>query len=177
MRILTIASLVFVVSAVPASAETPSGPFVGAGVTLDNYNGSGEIEGLGGVSGVGGTLFAGYDLPLNPKLFVGVEGNIDLATADATVLGEPVEADWGWGLSGRAGYMINSTTALYARGGYARERAEVSLDNFWLDGIRYGAGLETKLTDKISLRSEFTQFNFEDHVTNNQVQLGLSYRF
>src|SRR3546814_3333697 len=64
------------------------------------------------------TLFRSYDMPLGNAAFAGVEGNIDLNTADA--LG--IEAKWGWGVSGRAGLMVNDSTGVYGRVGYQRNK-------------------------------------------------------
>ncbi len=161
----------------PAHAEEFSGPFVGTGLTFDNYSGSGDAEGIGGVSGIGGTAYAGYDYKINDRIFIGAEANADFASADADVVGIPVESEWGWGVSGRLGYKINDKTALYTRAGYARQRVQLDGEKFWLDAIRYGGGLETFISDKIAVRAEYSQFNAESNVTNNQVTAGLLYRF
>ena len=160
-------------------AEDFSGPYIGAGVTLDNVQGSGDVEGLG-ASGIGGTVFAGYDLALGQNAFVGLEANADLNTADVeldTDELETVEADWGWGVGGRIGYKLNASTALFARVGYARNRVSADDVSAWADGVRYGVGLQTSLTQNVSLRAEFSQFNYEADVINNQAALSLSYGF
>lgn len=158
--------------ATPAMAEDFAGPYVGAGVTLDNIQGSGDLEGFG-VSGVGGTVFAGYDLPLGEKAFAGVEANADLNTADVSGL----EAKWGWGIGARAGFKLNDSTALYGRVGYARNRISFGGDSDWGKGVRYGVGVQTGLTEQLSLRAEFSQFNYESDIINNQGSLSLSYGF
>ena len=45
------------------------------------------------------------------------------------------------------------------------------------DAVRYGAGLETSVSQNVSLRAEFSQYNFESDVINNQVSVALSYGF
>jgi outer membrane immunogenic protein len=172
MRYLIAAAALCVAFATPAMADDFAGPYVGVGVTLDNVQGSGALEGFG-MSGVGGTAFAGYDVPLGANAFVGVEGNLDLNSADA----QGVQADWGWGVGGRVGYKLNSSTALYARGGYARDRVSAAGVHAWGDGVRYGLGVQTALTRKVSLRAEFSQFNYEHDLINNQGALSLSYGF
>lgn len=163
--------------AAPAHADEFSGPHAGVAMTLDNVQSSGKYEGAG-FSGVGVSGFAGYDVALTPSVFAGVEANIDGYTADDD-LGD--QARWGWGISGRLGAKVNDTTGLYARVGYARaegryDNGEVRLSH-WFDGVRYGAGVETKLTDAVSLRAEFSQFNYEKNLINNQGTLGVSYHF
>lgn len=162
--------------AAPASAEVLSGPHAGIAMTVDNIQGSGSNEGLG-FSGVGVSGFAGYDMPLTSNVFAGVEANIDAYTADDAVN----DAKWGWGVSGRLGTKLNDSTGLYARVGYARTKVGyddgVVSDHQWLDGVRYGAGIETKVTDSVALRAEFTQFNFEKDVVNNQALVGVVFGF
>src|SRR3546814_10240238 len=90
MNKFVVASLAAAIVASPAAAAPFQGAYAGVAATLDNVQGSGALEGFG-ANGVGGSLFAGYDMPLGNAAFAGVEGNIDLNTADA--LG--IEAKWG----------------------------------------------------------------------------------
>ena len=172
MRLVAL-SLAAALVATPAMAEDFAGPYVGAGVTLDNFQGSGSLEGIG-FSGLGGTVFAGYDMPLGESAFAGVEANADVNSAD---LDGAIDADWAWGAGARLGYKLNESTALYGRVGYARTRLSSGGTHQWLDGVRYGVGLQTGLTEQLSLRAEVTQINFEDDLINNQGALTLSYGF
>jgi len=172
LKIIEIAAAAAAVIATPALAADFAGPYVGAGITLDNIQGSGALDGLG-FSGAGATGFAGYNIGLGGSGFAGVEANIDLNTADIA----GVEAKWGWGVGARLGYKLNDSTALYARAGYARNKIEVLGSSGWGDGVRYGAGLETGVTDHMSLRAEFTQTNYESDLINNQGTLGLVFGF
>lgn len=173
MKIYFAAAAAALLVAAPAQAAEFAGPYVGLGLNLDNVQGSGDLEGAG-FNGVGGTVFAGYDLPVSSGVFVGAEANIDLYTAD---LDDVIEADWGWGISGRLGTTVNDSTAIYARVGYARARLKSDIDSAWGDGVRYGAGIETSVSENLSLRAEITQFNFEDDLINNQAGVAVSYRF
>ncbi|MGE4432212.1 MAG: outer membrane protein [Sphingobium sp.] len=174
---------VFVVAAVsavvaiaaPASARDFNGGYVGVAATLDNIQGSGDAEGIG-FSGVGVSGFAGYDVPVSANVFVGVEGNVDVYTADEDNLLD-TKAKWGWGVSGRLGTKVNDSTGLYARVGYARAKGTDVFGKYWLDGVRYGAGVETRVTDSLSLRAEFSQFNFEQSLINNQGTIGVVFGF
>lgn len=162
--------------ATPAMAEDFAGPYIGLGVTLDNAQGSGDAEGLG-VSGLGATAFAGYDVSLGTDSFIGLEANVDLNTADYEDDVNEIEADWGWGIGARFGFKLNPSTALFARGGYARNRVSFDDEHEWGDGVRYGVGVQTALNRNLSLRAEVSQFNYEDDVINNQATLSLSYGF
>ena len=173
MKTYFVAAVAALAVAAPASATEFAGPYIGAGVNLDNIQGSGSAEGIG-FNGVGGTVFAGYDLPVSPIAFVGVEANADLYSAD---IGNSLEADWGWGISGRLGAKINDATALYARVGYAQARLEALGDGEWFEGVRYGAGIETAVSAQLSLRAELTQINYEADLINNQAGVAVSYRF
>ena len=176
MRKFVLALAASAAFATPAAAEDFTGPYIGLGVTLDNVQGSGEAEGLG-ISGIGGTVFTGYDVALGTSAFVGVEVNADLNTADYDDGVNEIEADWGWGIGARVGYKLNESTALFVRGGYARNRVSVDDVGGWGDGVRYGVGVQTALTEKLSLRAEFSQFNYEQDLINNQGALSLSYGF
>ncbi|PTQ12166.1 hypothetical protein CLG96_06315 [Sphingomonas oleivorans] len=167
-----IAAVAVAGAATAAQASDFNGPFIGGGATLDNVNGSGEFEGIG-ADGVGGTAFLGYDLPLG-RAFVGAEANIDLNTADA----QGFEAKWGWGVSARAGYRIQDTTGIYGRIGY--QRSKVGAEGFgsaWGDGIRFGGGVETGITDSTSLRFELNHVNYESDLKNNQAVVGVVFGF
>jgi len=176
MRKFVLALAASAAFATPAMAEDFAGPYVGLGVTLDNVQGSGNAEGLG-VSGLGATAFAGYDIALGKSSFIGVEANVDVNSADYEDATTEVEADWGWGIGARLGYKLNDSTALFVRGGYARNRVSVNNFSAWGDGVRYGVGVQTALNQNLSLRAEVSQFNYEQDVINNQAALSLSYGF
>ncbi len=169
-----------VVAVAPASARDFNGGYAGVALSLDNVQTSGSFEGIG-FSGVGVSGFAGYDVPLSTNVFAGVEANIDGYTADADQLGTEIDAKWGWGVSARLGTKLNDSTGVYARVGYARAKLGyddgVTSFSEWGDGVRYGAGLETAVTDSLSLRAEFSQINFEDDLINNQGTVGVVFAF
>lgn len=173
MKFYVLAAAVSAVVAVaPASARDFNGGYAGVALALDNFQGSGSAEGIG-FSGVGASGFAGYDVPLSTNVFAGVEANIDVNTADVDGL---IDAKWGWGVSGRLGTKLNDSTGLYARVGYAREKLSAG-GSSWFDGVRYGAGIETAVTENVSVRAEFSQFNYESDLINNQGTLGVVFSF
>lgn len=169
LRTLLIAAATFGIAASAHAAGV--GPYVGGAVTHDSFGGSGALEGLG-LNGAGASVFAGYNMPLTNG-FVGVEGNIDLNTADA----DDVEAKWGWGIGARAGLNLSDSTAAYVRAGYQRTKAEAAGVSDWGDGVRFGGGLETALSDTAALRFEYNHTNYEADLVNNQALVGIVFGF
>ena len=157
------AAAVAAVASAPAFAAN-SGPYIGVGVTDDNVAGGGDLEGSG-INGVGGTVFAGYDMPLSENTFVGVEANFDLASAkygdDATY---SEEVDNMWGATARLGVNLNDGVALYGRVGYQRGRASVTLLNEKVsesrDGLRFGGGIEAAVSEQVSVRAEYNRTHY-----------------
>src|SRR5690606_41820456 len=106
MRKFVLALAASAAFATPAMAEDFAGPYVGLGVTLDNVQGSGNAEGLG-VSGLGATAFAGYDIALGRSSVSGIEANVDVNSADYEDSTTEVGDDWGGGIGARLGYKRN----------------------------------------------------------------------
>lgn len=171
MKKLLVAAAFAALSVAPAHAQF-AGPYVGAAATMDNVHLTGDFEGFG-VTGIGGTAFAGYDVNFG-STFAGVEANIDLNTADVE---DVAEAKWGWGVSGRFGFTVNKSTGVYGRVGYQRNKVEVLGFSDWGDGVRFGGGVETAIATKAALRFEFSHVDYEQDVANNQVQAGVLFRF
>ncbi|BBE36152.1 hypothetical protein SmB9_38100 [Sphingosinicella microcystinivorans] len=78
----------------------------------------------------------------------------------------------GWGASARAGFKINDATGLYGRSA-TRQQDQRRRREAWGDGVRFGGGVETAISDTASLRAEFNHVNFEDDVINNQGVIGV----
>ncbi len=158
-----IAAAVAAVAAAPALAAN-SGPYIGVGVTHDNVSTGGDIEGAG-INGIGGTVFAGYDLPLSENTFAGVEVNFDLASAKYGEDAEyALEADHVFGVTARLGANLNDSVALYGRVGYQRGRASQVIEGEKIsesrDGLRFGAGMEAAVSEMISVRAEYNRTHF-----------------
>lgn len=171
IKFFGVAAVALMVAA-PAYASDFAGPYVGVGATVDNVNGSGVLEGFG-AAGAGATVFGGYDMTIGGT-FIGLEGNIDLSTADAA----GIKAKWGWGLGGRFGVKINETTGAYVRGGYQRNKiGATGLGSSWGDGLRIGGGVETGVSQNLSLRAEFNHVNYESDLINNQGVVALVFGF
>lgn len=172
--------------ATPAMAEPFAGPYVGAEVGVDNY----EVKeaGIDGLSanGIVGGVYAGYDVALGANAFAGIEANASLSGAKATyddgVDVARIKARESYGATARLGYMLNDSTALYGRAGWANTKFKASVNGVSAgsdsdDALVLGAGVETRIGSKASLRVEYTRVDYSDLVKNNQVRAGVGYRF
>lgn len=195
MRTVSISAAVAALAVSAPALAANSGAYVGTGVTHDNFASSADLEGIGS-NGLGVTIYAGYDLPVSENAFVGVEANFDLGSAK---VGEDVDGsfklDNAFGASARAGYNLNSSTALYGRVGFQRSRTTERADTEKLstsrNGLRLGAGLETALSEQLSLRAEYNRTSYgltklkkldlganqKGGFNNNQFSIGLSFGF
>lgn len=185
MRFVILAAAAAAV-ATPAMAEPFAGPYVGAEVGLDNYEVKDTgIDGLSG-NGIVGGVYAGYDMPLGTNLFAGVEVNASLSGAKSTyddgVDVARVKARETYGASARLGYMLNDSTALYGRAGWANTKFKASLNGVSAgsdhdDALVLGAGVETRLGAATSLRLEYNRVDYSDFIKNNQIKAGVGFRF
>lgn len=178
--------------ATPAMAAN-SGPYIGVGVTHDNISGGGAIEGTG-MSGIGGTVFAGYDLPVSENAFAGVEVNFDLASAKVGDDVDSFEADHKFGVSARLGFNVSEGVALYGRVGYQRGRASTTIDSVKTsesrDGLLLGGGIEATVSEGVAVRAQYGRTHFYPNaaekaafapekvgLNNDQFQLAVVYGF
>lgn len=176
----------------PAMAETFAGPYVGVEVGLDNFEAKGRdlfaagdrYDGLSG-NGVVGGIYAGYDYPVNGKLFAGVEVNASLSSAkisyDDTVDSAHIKAKESFGASARLGAMLNDNTAVYGRAGWVNTKLKADVNGFsdsdHNNALTLGGGLETRVGANTSLRVEYTYADYNDFVKNNQIRAGVGFRF
>ncbi len=202
----------------PASRPaTWSGPYLGVslGGGVGNHDSTYSAGGapVAGVNGVGGEGFViegslGYDAQVGGNLVVGVLGDIYWSnvgsSAFAVMGGTRVDADldaqWGFDLLARAGITVNATTLLYALGGYSWEKFEASFvatpggfagrDTESFHGWTAGGGIETKLTDSVSLKAEYRYTRLGDATyavpgggalrvepSTHSARVGINYRF
>jgi outer membrane immunogenic protein len=166
-----------------------------------------NLPDLGG-EGFVGSLQAGYSQQFD-KFILGAQidgtwGNIENDTS-ISVAGQSLDYTLAmsnmYTLSLRGGYLVNPETQMYGLIGYSRgsfdgdltSSAGIGLNadySFEMDGVTLGAGLETLVTDAISLGIEYRMTQFEDYNlisagvnsvdldTNVQtVQVFMNYRF
>lgn len=146
----------------PALAAN-EGAYAGVGITHDNVATGGDLEGVG-FNGIGGTVFAGYKIPVGEKTYAAVEVNFDIMSAKVGDDTDSVKANHSFGASALLGYNLNDSTSLFGRIGYQRGRETTTIDSEKFaanrSGLRFGAGLETKLTESLSLRGEYSRTHY-----------------
>jgi outer membrane immunogenic protein len=142
--------------------------------------------GFDGFGGEGGalTIGGGYDYQFAPKFVAGLLIDYTMHGADTDLdlnIGNLVTANVGFGLDnelsvgGRLGYLVTPATLIYGSVGYSRielddARLRVNIDGLGsfgtrvassgsIDGFFLGAGIETKVTDNISLKLDYRYTN------------------
>lgn len=144
---------------------------------------SASFDGLGSAGGFG-TLTIGGDYQLQPRIVIGAFGEYDFESlgseATLNVPGNSLSAHADINVNGKAsvgariGYLVSPGTLLYVSAGYSR----ISLSDLKLtvtgsnpditatvnvpslSGVFIGAGAETMLTERISVRGEFRYTDF-----------------
>jgi outer membrane immunogenic protein len=140
-----------------------------------------------------GGLYLGYDQLVTPNIVLGLEAGLSAATKDRLERSESgaivtIDPKYSLELSGRAGYLLDPATLIYARGGYANLRVAtkqtgkdgVLQQRSNLDGWMAGAGIERLLTSNVSTRLEYRYSDFNGNgsdMKRHQVLFGASYRF
>lgn len=199
--IMLVATTILSTTMVAASAHAAPfrGPYVGleAGIGRDKVGRAatdlGDIRGDHGRTSFTGGVFAGYDVTIAPRVVIGGELTLDASAGDSingSAGGEAAVLDPKRQISvtGRAGYLIDSETLVYARGGYTNVRASVSTNSpngalgrsRELDGWTLGAGAERQLSSTISARVEYRYSDLSQgrgSVDRHQVLAALAYHF
>ena len=201
--------------ATAAQAEPFSGIYAGVEAGMDNYELSADLDGgafdptldganiaLDGLSGDGivGGAFLGYQASFDGGLFVAAEGFGSFSDADMSLsvsdgvdtIGITAKAKETYGVAGKLGFRVNTSTGVYARLGWINTKFETTLDDGidtitvgeTEDGIQYGAGLETMIGPRTSLRFEYVRSDYGSADLGNGVSLqndafrsGLAFRF
>lgn len=186
--------------ATSAHADTWSGPSVGVqgGWTHNSVNDPTTAVGPTDLhankdSGTVGA-FVGYDYKLAPRVVVGAQAELNFPfsgriTDGATTIQPKRSID----LSVRAGYLVDPSTLLYARGGYVNQREHTYTDatvpayygrgnqNGWM----LGAGVERAITPNVTGRLEYRYTDLADghgypesgKWDRHQVLAGVAYHF
>lgn len=168
----------------PEVGKAWNGFYVGAGLGVDamtrdltldapGVGVSGRLEGLGG-GDVGGTVIAGYDHRMGPRLVLGLYGLLDWSSqtteVSASAFGQTASADLlaldrSWTIGARAGMLLASDVLGYVLAGYthtefsdARLSAtgqSVTLRFPSFKGLTIGGGFEKLISHNLSLRAEY----------------------
>lgn len=126
-----------------------------------------EFDGFGS-NGLMGGAFLGYNQQLGSRFVVGVEGHASGTTISNRLsmnsMGS-IETGTDWSLSARlrGGVLVNPATLIYAYGGYGRnwmyteisDGVDSERGDFQVDAVEFGGGVETFVTEKVSVRGEY----------------------
>lgn len=210
MNKLTVISAISAIAMIPsaANADNFSGPYVGVEAGFDNFEikaddldivgGEVSADGLS-ANGIAGGFHAGWDFDLGGA-FAGVEAMVSSSDAGLIVSGTDgvdegrlsLRARGSYGFAGRVGARIGEDTGVYAKLGWMNTRIRGRIEENGVgvsasDGqsaMVYGAGIQTFISEAISLRGEFTMADFGSadigdgvKVDNTAIRLGLSYNF
>lgn len=192
-----------VARAADAIDEIPSAPEAVETVPASNWEGAyvgGKLTHQWGKTkmnkdydarGFGGGVYTGYNKQ-DGQIVYGVEADMNYSGIEKSYKG--VEADQGLNgsLRARLGYDLNPAM-VYATGGLAATNMEVtdktSDSNKTLLGVTLGAGVETKITESITARTEYRFTNYQTQTFNldsgatdrglkeHQVNVGLGLKF
>ena len=153
------------------------GGALGAGAVVHQLNADigadVEFNGLGG-EGIFGELNGGYDYDFGSWVAgVQVDGRYSGISTDLNLggLGISVDADYGFDVIARAGVKLNESTLAYALAGYSWQHFNIDIpsvvgvgDVDWdSSGFSVGGGLETAVTENVSVNLEYRYSQFADH--------------
>lgn len=175
MNKIIIASATILLMSVTAHAD---GAFDGFYAGIDGMYNNTKIDGEKDGS-FSGRANAGYGKTFN-KVYLGGEANLDFSGFDLKIDDEKVKKEIGYGVTGRVGYEFSQQYLGYGLLGYERARVEIAGDKEDFDGFRYGAGVETKVQNNISLRTEISQARLKKDdvkIKDLKTTVGLAYRF
>lgn len=205
-RLFALGAAVFAASVTGASAQSPNweGYYIGARVGIAanglTYERTTDIPPqVYDFSRTTGTLgiYGGGDMLVAPRIVGGAELSFDsiMATFDPFIDGiggEIASADFGFGVSGRLGYLLTPNSLVFGTLGLAGQSLTVPVgfdetDHATVLGAQLGVGAETFVSDNLSVRVDARYFHpfqtFTDadleafdprHFT---VTAGLSYHF
>lgn len=175
MKKLILAAGILAMASAPAFAD---GSFDGFYAGVDGLYSKSKIEGHKD-GAFGGRVNAGYGTTYS-KIYLGGEANLDFSGLDTKIDGEKVKKDFGYGATARIGYEFAPKYLGYTLVGYERAEVKIGGDKETFDGIRYGAGVETKLQGNISVRSEVSYSNLKNDdakIKDLKSTIGLAVRF
>jgi outer membrane immunogenic protein len=170
-------------------ADNWEGAYVGGKLT--HQWGKTKINGDYNARGFGGGLYTGYNKQ-DGQIVYGVEADANYSGINKSYKGVEAEQGINGSLRARVGYDLNPAL-VYATGGLAATNVEAtdktSDSNKTLLGVTLGAGVETKITESITARTEYRFTNYQTQTFNldsgatdrglkeHQVNVGLGLKF
>ena len=172
-----------------------SGPHVGAAIgavdqqliILERFGTATQRELHVNRWGLGGELFAGYDIMIAKRLLIGGEAQLGVGGGSPVFNGATgtigIKPRYGFSVTGRLGYVASPKILLYAGGGYGgqeyrgilTDNVSARTDRFILGARSFvlRAGAERSLSKHTSIRLEFEHFAGR----RNQFLIGVPIRF
>jgi len=201
--VILVSTAAGVAHAADAIDEIPMAPEAVETVTSGNWEGAyvgGKLTHQWGkvksgkdydANGFGGGIYTGYNKQ-DGQIVYGVEGDLNYSGIDKSYNGVESEQGVNGSLRARVGYDL-SPAMVYATGGLAATNMEVkdatSSDDKTLLGLTLGAGVETKITESITARTEYRFTNYQTQtfgldsgatdrgLKEHQVNVGLGVKF
>jgi outer membrane immunogenic protein len=153
-----------------------AGGALGAGAVVHQFEipplGGAKFNGLGG-EGVFGEASIGYDQDMGNWVvggmvdarLSGIKSRLELGVIAPGIGSINLNTDYGFDVLGRVGMKVNDTTLAYALAGYSWQHfkldAPAPLDIDWgSSGFSVGAGLETAVSDKMTVGIEYRYSQF-----------------
>jgi outer membrane immunogenic protein len=179
----------------PEAQDTMAGPsgWEGAYVGAKGTYQWGKVK-LGGdydADGLGAGIYGGYNMQ-NDKIVYGGEADLNYSGVDSTDNGVETKQRLNGSVRARVGYDLEPAL-VYGTAGVAATDVKASdatsSDSKTLVGLTVGAGVETKITDTITARTEYRFNNYQTQTfgldsgnkdrgfKEHQVNLGLGVRF
>jgi outer membrane immunogenic protein len=121
-----------------------------------------------GADGLGAGIYGGYNLQ-DGKIVYGGEADLNYSGVDSSNDGVTTKQRINGSLRGRVGYDLDPAL-VYATAGLAATNLKASdatsSDDKSLIGFTLGAGVETKITDTITARTEYRFTNYQTQTFN-----------
>lgn len=187
-------------TATPAAAqEAFQGPYAGVEAGW-NKNKIGSADTDIGRASIGRSqdsatvgVFAGYNYKATDRIVLSAEAGFSTGFDDAVTRASrgslaSIDPDYTIDLGVRAGYLVDTKTLVYARGGYQNVRGAVRIndataaryDKETFDGWSVGGGVERLLTQRVSARLEYRYSDLgggDAKFQRHQVLAGVVYHF
>lgn len=142
-------------------------------------------------NGLGAGLYGGYNLQ-NDKIVYGAEADLNYSGVDGIENGITTKQRLNGSLRGRLGYDLDPVL-VYGTGGLAatnlKATDKTSSDDKTLIGLAIGAGIEGKITDTITARTEYRYNKYQSQtfdlnsgakdrgLSEHSINVGLGVRF
>lgn len=124
-----------------------------------------SIDGFGDDGGWA-SLNVGYDYEFGGMWVAGVQASVRyIDSSSASIFLGGIDSDYGFDLVARVGAKVNESTLAYVLGGYTNQHFDLpDLESDWnVGGYTLGTGIETAITDHMTLNVEYRFAQFDDH--------------